>query len=743
MSRIERLADASKSDAEAAAPDSGQPEFGQSDDALGRVDDDLAATRRVLSRVGFGLFYLSLAYSVWAFFQPLFWVRFAILGPTALGGLVAAAFARRGHASGASAALLVTMWAVLTGSVVVDGNARAVLSGGYVVLIVAAGVLLGSRAAFVALGATAATAAGLWTLAERADMASLQVLQDVGSPTSWVVGTVFLLAAAGFVSVVAARTREGLVAQRARSRALSERNTELEVSRQRFQALAEGSLDLVLEIDETGRIIYCSPNTESVLGLTPDELVGDRPERWSHPDDLAFITDSLASVSEAGVNGASTVRFRHRDGTVRWFDNSAHSFEAGSGAIHVVCICRDVTEKRLIDARMQQAQKMESLGTLAGGVAHDLNNILTPVLGYAELAMDSKRSREDLDECLEQVIGSASRGRELVRQILAFSRPSAPKHKLVALHDVARDAVGLIRTSLSSNIEFTADLTDEHDVVEADSTELFQVIINLCANAGHALEPDGGTIAVAVEPVDVHEPLEAVVAEIAPGPYVRLSVADDGSGIEPSQLDRIFEPFFTTRGVGEGTGLGLAVVYGAVVRHRGSIRVTSTPGRGTTFEIYLPRTAAPAAAEAALRGEAARGRERVLVVDDEPAVSRVYEMMLSKLGYNVTCAAHPSDAIERFRVFPSDFDLIVSDFLMPGMTGATLARALLEIRPDIPIIIITGMGDGEATSQCGDLAISEILTKPVLGTELAAATRRALDASPARTPDPSIRLPSS
>jgi nitrogen-specific signal transduction histidine kinase/ActR/RegA family two-component response regulator len=388
----------------------------------------------------------------------------------------------------------------------------------------------------------------------------------------------------------------------------------------------------------------------------------------------------------------------------------------------------DTTEARCLEDQLRQSHKMEALGTLAGGIAHDLNNVLSPILGYAELALAGSPEGSANAEYLTQILESAERARALVRQILVFSRTAEPERRPLTLRGVVAEALGLLRASLPATVEIRSQLAEGGDVVVGNPTELYQLVLNLCTNAAQALEDDKGGIDVLLEPVDLELPLSTVGCELAPGAYVRLAVRDDGRGMDVETQRRIFDPFFTTKRDSQGTGLGLAVVYGIVTRHGGGIRVESAPEKGSAFEIYLPRVAAVADGADAGRATPARGTERILLVDDEPAVGRVLRDALEALGYRVRVETDPRAALQAFAAAPRDFDLVITDQTMPGLTGEALVRELRALRADLPILLCTGFSVRLDEARIRALGIRECLMKPLRARELGAAVRRALDA---------------
>ncbi len=393
----------------------------------------------------------------------------------------------------------------------------------------------------------------------------------------------------------------------------------------------------------------------------------------------------------------------------------------------IILILFDVTREVELEANARQAQKMEALGTLVGGIAHDFNNILTAIVVSAELARADEQGPAGADRYLSLVLDAAGRGKELVKQVLAFSRKKEREAKPVKLADVVREALKFLRASLPATIDIRAEIGAEDAVTLADPTEIHEVLMNLATNAAHAMGDGGGTLTVGLAAVDVDEDAAGRCPGLKPGPFIRLTVEDTGCGIPPGILSRIFDPFFTTKPQGEGTGMGLAVVHGIVSGSGGAISVASQVGKGTMFRVYFPRflEASPKPVEASPK-PIPTGHERVLLVDDEPGQASSLRDVLEKLGYSASFETDPLRALEDFRAHPESFDLVVTDQTMPQLVGTKLAEALLRIRPGIPIILCTGFSDDVSEETAASLGIREFVLKPYTIGEMASAIRRAL-----------------
>jgi signal transduction histidine kinase len=371
---------------------------------------------------------------------------------------------------------------------------------------------------------------------------------------------------------------------------------------------------------------------------------------------------------------------RKKDGSPYEAEVTISPVRDGSDRItNYVVVGRDVSERRRLERQLRQAQKMEAIGTLAGGIAHDFNNVIAAIIGFAEMALEDADRDKPLHRFLNQILRSGLRGRDLVRQILAFSRQTDSERKAVRVSTVAGEALALLRASLPATITIEQDIRDDAGQIMGDATEIEQVVINLVSNAAHAMRANGGVLRVEVSGFGLAAGAEAPHGAMKPGDYVRLSVSDTGHGMEKAVFDRIFDPFYTTKPAGEGTGLGLSVVHGIVRSHQGVITARSEPGRGSVFEIYLPRMDTPKAVETEA-GAVPAGREAVLLVDDEEALTEIGKEMLERLGYAVTATTSSAEALDLFRDQPDRFDVVMTDQTMPHMTGIELARRMLSIR---------------------------------------------------------------
>lgn len=398
-----------------------------------------------------------------------------------------------------------------------------------------------------------------------------------------------------------------------------------------------------------------------------------------------------------------------------------------NGTVSQLSVYRDITEMRKLERRVHQAQKMESIGNLAGGIAHDFNNILFPIIGMSELLLDDLPLQGLQRENVEEILKAGKRGRDLVNQILAFSRQSEKKLMPIRVQSVLKEVLHLVRATIPSYVDIRQDIQTDTGMVMADPSQIHQVAMNIMTNAYHALAAGGGEIAVGLKEAPLGDP-EAQEINLDPGSYVCLSISDTGRGISADHIGRIFDPYFTTKEQGKGTGLGLAVAYGIVKEHSGEIKAKSGIGKGSTFDVYLPVIEKPERQETTDRTTPhAGGRERLLVVDDEEPIVKLEKKMLERLGYHVTTHANSLDALEAFKANPYSFDLIISDMSMPHMTGDEFAKEVKLIRREVPVIICTGFSERIDAAKARAIGVSGFLMKPFVQSEIAETVRSALD----------------
>ena len=503
----------------------------------------------------------------------------------------------------------------------------------------------------------------------------------------------------------------------------------LRESEERFRQLAE-NINEVFWITNPAmtELLYVSPAYEKIWGRSCASLHAE-PREWLaavHPEDLGRVTQAAALVIESGRYDA-TFRIIRPDKTERWIHDQGFPVRNAAGEIYRIAgTAEDITEKYKLEEQFRQAQKMESIGQLAGGIAHDFNNILTSLVGYVDLIKMELPENVFVRNALGEISKATQRATDLVKQILTFSRQGRQERSPVELNQTVLEALRLLRASLPSSIQIQTEL-GKSPLVLANVTAIHQLIMNLGTNAWHAMREKPGTLGIEIKALTVTPEFVLTHPDLRPGSYVRLSVSDSGTGMDRLTLARIFEPFFTTKAVGEGTGLGLAMVHGIMKGHDGAVFVTSQPGQGTEFHLYFPalETESVPPAMAATPIPPGQG-ENILFVDDELALAVLAKKMLERLGYVVTATSNPSDAIAALRAQPDKFDLVITDLTMPGMDGLKLGRELLQIRPNLAMILTSGYTGIMTTEKVRQLGFQALLQKPSTLQTLGEAVHHAL-----------------
>jgi PAS domain S-box-containing protein len=504
-----------------------------------------------------------------------------------------------------------------------------------------------------------------------------------------------------------------------------ERTEELRDANAYNRSLIEAALDPLVTIDPRGRISDVNAATEHATGYSRDELIGT--------DFSDYFTDSdkaragYRKVFNEGAVHNYPLELRHRDGhaTPVLYNASVYRDESGE-VIGVFAAARDISEQQRLEAQLRQSQKMEALGTLTGGIAHDFNNILAAVIGFAEIGEEKVTGNQDATRALKRIFEAGIRGRELVKQMLTFSRKTEQEKKPLLLSSIVKETAKLLRASTPTTISIKVDVKSESGLVLADPVQIQQVLMNLCTNAAYAMREKGGILEIELTDFS-HRGGNGKSGEIPAGIYMRLTVRDTGVGIPAEIMDRIYDPFFTTKKLGEGTGLGLSVVHGIVKQHDGLITVESEIATGSTFTVYLPKFEEMRPADEAVDETIPTGDERVLFVDDEEPLAEMGEELLSKLGYRVTIKTSSTEALALLKADPTQFDVLITDQTMPDMTGIQLAREVLALRPDMPIIMCTGFShlvDAETARRAG---IKAFTLKPVTKREIGRTVRKVLD----------------
>ncbi len=494
----------------------------------------------------------------------------------------------------------------------------------------------------------------------------------------------------------------------------------------RLNFAIERAAESVLITDPDGVIQYVNPAFEKVTGYSRSEAIGRTPSLLkSGVQDHSFY-ENLWKTLKGGMIWSGRMTNRRKDGKLIQADSTISPLVTSAGVLTgYISLNRDITEAVKLETMLRQAQKMEAIGTLAGGIAHDFNNILSAMIGYAELAR-FRTTDPQIQPYLEQILKACDRSRDLVKQILTFSRRREQEMKPMAVTPVVKEVLQLLRSSIPSTVEIRTSFETHHDTVLADPTQIHQVLMNLFTNAVHAMRDGEGVLEVRLGRQLLTAQSPVFDPGLKEGPYLQMVVSDTGEGIDPAVRDKIFDPFFTTKASGEGTGLGLSVVYGIVKDHGGMIHVDSEPGKGTTFTIHLPLLDAATEWEGPEMSLIPEGSGHILYVDDEEPIASLGREMLTSLGYDVAIRLSSIDALEAFRANPRDYDLVITDMTMPNMTGARLAEEMLKIRPDLPIILTTGFSERMDKEAAQKLGCRDFLMKPVSLGDLARAVKRAL-----------------
>lgn len=503
-------------------------------------------------------------------------------------------------------------------------------------------------------------------------------------------------------------------------------------SKERFQKVFNSQLDAIflLDADHPPRILESNRAASEIFGYPSGELIGETTEKL-HSDAARlkiFQQKFIASFEKTGYLQNCEFSMKRKDGSVFPSEHTVLALKNDGGdRIGWVSIVRDLTERKEMRRRLEQAQKMEAMGTLSGGITHDFNNILFPMLGHAEMLKDAMPSENPLHQHVDVIIDSILRARDLVRQILTFSRQGEQVMRPIRLQPILKEALKLMRVTIPTIIDFKTDIDPECGIVMADPTQIHQIIMNLTTNAFHAMEEAGGKLCVSYRQTHLEDD-PSPLRNLPRGEYALLTVADTGIGIQQEFMDKVFDPYFTTKEKQKGTGLGLSVVRGIVENCGGEIHIDSKRGRGTAVQVWLPIAddLHPETGDDENR-PVSGGNERIMLVDDDENVVLMIQIVLEGLGYKITAHTKSIDALNAFKEDPEGFDLIYSDVTMPLMTGDQLARKIREIRAGIPIILSTGFSGRIDSEKCREMGIQGFVMKPVSRQKIAGMVRKILD----------------
>lgn len=514
---------------------------------------------------------------------------------------------------------------------------------------------------------------------------------------------------------------------------LNDANIQLRREKEFIEISLDSQIDTFFVFDPlTGKALRWNKSFREISGYTDEEISTQKaPESYYSEEDVKKAHEYIEKLL-SGCPDTVVLDLITKDGTRIPTEYSASTIESkGEESTYIISIGRDIRdhkkneiEKANLEIELRQAHKMEAIGTLAGGIAHDFNNVLAAIMGYTEIAMTELPEGTPAAEDLQEVLKASTRAKELVKQILAFSRKTEQERKPIEPYLIVKEALKLLRASTPTTIDLQQDIDPKSGTIMADPTQLHQVVVNLCTNAAQAMEEKGGVMKIGLNAVNlgIND-----VNDLMPGPYIKLCVSDTGHGIDEALLGQIFDPYFTTKEFGRGSGMGLSVVHGIVKSYGGTVTVDSKVGGGSTFNIYFPQIEVELTPEVEEDKILPIGTERIIVVDDESAIVGMYKRTLEQLGYKVSSYTNSLEAFDAFKSRPGDFDLIVTDQTMPLLPGSELAKELIKARPDIPIILCTGYSSTVSEKKAEEIGIREFAMKPVGREKLARLVRKVLD----------------
>ena len=510
-------------------------------------------------------------------------------------------------------------------------------------------------------------------------------------------------------------------------------------SEEKYRQLVNHAPTGIYRVDfNTGKLVSVNDVMCEYTGYTEEELLNMSALDFLTEESQKRFLDRLDNLfNDKQIPRTVEYKAKAKDGHEFWiFLDARYEYDKNGKPNGATVVAHDITdrkqaeeEKLILEDQLQQAQKMEAVGTLAGGIAHDFNNILSVIIGYTELILMNGNVNSEVKQNLKEIFNASKHARDMVKQILAFSRQSKHERKPIQVRHIIKEALKMLRASLPATIKIQQKIEKNTGVIEADPAQFHQVLMNLCTNAAHAMHEKDGVLEISLSNIDWDQNAAARPPELKPGPYLKLSVSDTGDGIHPETREQIFQPYFTTKEKGEGTGLGLAVVQGIIKSHNGAVTVESEVGQGSTFHVYLPIIQRNVTTDEVVSAPLPMGHERILLVDDEQPLVEIGKQMLERLGYTVTARTSSVEALELFKAQPDRFDLVITDIVMPNMTGETLAEKLMDIRADIPVVFCTGYSEKFTRRQASEMGVRSFLMKPLLMQDLANTVRQALAAN--------------
>lgn len=491
-------------------------------------------------------------------------------------------------------------------------------------------------------------------------------------------------------------------------------------SEQKFRELANSFDDMYFALDKDLKYTFWNKACEKFTNKTSDEMIGTSYFDFELNKGFEWMAEKYKEVIHSKESQCHEIPLTVNNRTF-WYEIKAYPMQSGCAVL-----IKDISEKRKFEARIRRSEKMEAMGTLAGGIAHDFNNILGGMIGYTDMLLDDAEEGSIQRKNLKQIMKSAIRAKELVGQILTFSSQSPDQKSPIFIWKIVEEVIHLLRASIPTTIKIKTHLTQDTKPAIANATKIHEIVMNLCTNAAHAMQ-DKGILNISHEEIYIESELKGRAGVSPPGLYSVITIRDNGCGMPKDVLEHIFEPYFTTKNLGEGTGMGLAVVFGAIKYHKGNIKVRSEPKKGTTFEIYIPKSDVEIEKENEYPKEVPQGTERILFIDDEEILRDLGEDILTQLGYQVDTVSNGLTAIEKFQAAPDAYDLIITDQTMPEMTGLELSKRILSIRPNIPILLTTGYSKSINKTIIKSTGLKGLIPKPFRKIDIANKIREILE----------------